>query len=110
MKYSKEWLREDELRKMLSLSDLEEKYEIWMLLLYSPALRVSEAINVRMRDLNLKDGSIDVYGGKGYDETEVRKVWCDMQALRRIMMYCEHNKLKPNDYVMFSNKGKQVSR
>ena len=45
-KYSKEWLLEEELKKMLSLPDLEEKYEIWLLIMYAPALRVSEVINV----------------------------------------------------------------
>jgi len=48
-KYSKEWLQPDEFEKTLSLPNLSEKYEVWMLLLYGPALRVSEAINIRVR-------------------------------------------------------------
>lgn len=76
---------------MLSLPDLEEKYEIWLLLMYSPALRVSEAINVRVRYLDLKEGCIDIYGGKGYDQTEMRKVWCDTQTLRSIKNYCDNH-------------------
>lgn len=55
MGYSKEWLTEEELQKILRLPTLEEKYEIWILLLYTPALRVSEAINVRVRDLILEN-------------------------------------------------------
>jgi integrase/recombinase XerD len=110
MKYSKEWLREDQIQKMLSVPTLSEKVEIWMLLLYTPALRISEAINVRVKDLDLKGACIEIYGGKGYDDTEMRKVPCDIRVLRRIKLYCDHHNLKPNDYVMFSNKGKQVSR
>jgi|GEM_PF-5849660 len=42
--YSKEWLKITELQKILSLHDLSEKYEVWITLLYYPALRVSEAL------------------------------------------------------------------
>lgn len=110
MKYSKNWLREDELQKMMSLEDLDEKYEIWMLLMYTPALRVTEAIKIRVRDLDLKGQCVEIYGGKGYDETEGRKAPCDIRILKRIKRFCDNHKLKPNDYVMFSNKSKQVNR
>lgn len=110
MKNSKEWLRPDEFQKILSLPDLSEKYETWMMLMYTPALRVSEAINVRVRDLDLKGACVEVYGGKGYDSTEMRKAPCDARVLRRLKQYCDHNQLKPNDYIMFSRKSKQVHR
>jgi len=64
MGYSKEWLTENEVKKLLELPDLNEKYEIWLLLLYTPALRVTEALNVQMRDLNLEKKEINVVGGK----------------------------------------------
>ena len=51
MGYSKEWLTEDEVKKLLDLPNLEEKYEVWILLLYTPALRVTEALNVRVHKL-----------------------------------------------------------
>ena len=110
MKYSKEWLREDELQKMMSLPDLDEKYEIWMLLMYGPALRVSEAINVRVRDLDIQNRSIDIRGGKGYHETELRQARCDTLTLKRLKRFADAHKLKPNDFIMFSNKSKQVNR
>lgn len=110
MTYNKNWLREDELRSMLSLPYLDEKYEIWMLLMYTPALRVTEATNIRVRDLDLKGECVEIFGGKNYDETEMRKAPCDIQILKRIKRFCDYHKLKPNDYIMFSNKSKQVSR
>lgn len=110
MRYSKEWLRPDEFEKILSLPNLSEKYEVWMLLLYGPALRVSEAINIRVRDLDLKGGCVEVYGGKGKDDTEMRRVPCKVRTLKKIKQYAEHNKLKAGDYVMFSNMSKQVHR
>lgn len=45
MEYAKQCLSPDEIKKILNLQDLPEKYEIWLLLLYVPALRVSEVIN-----------------------------------------------------------------
>jgi integrase/recombinase XerD len=41
-RYNKEWLRPDEVKKILALPDIDEKYEIWILLMYDPALRVSQ--------------------------------------------------------------------
>jgi len=109
-KYSKQWLRVEELEKMFSYSDLSEKYEIWMYLLYTPALRVSEAINVRVRDLDEKHECIEIWGGKGRDISEMQKTHCDAKVIKRIQRYCEHNNLRPNDYIMFSQKSKQVDR
>lgn len=110
MKYTKEWLRPDELQKILSLPDLSEKWEMWMLLMYAPALRVSEAINVKVRDLDLKGACVEVYGGKGYDATEMRKAPCDSRVLRRLKQYADHHQLKSNDFIMFSRNSKQVHR
>ncbi|WP_440953705.1 tyrosine-type recombinase/integrase [Methanococcoides sp. FTZ1] len=110
MKYNKEWLRPSEVKKLLALPDIEEKYEVWVLLLYDPALRVSEAINVRMRDLDLEGRCVEIYGGKGRDKTEMEKAPCKVETLKKIIRYCKHNGLRKNDYVMFSNKSKQVHR
>jgi integrase/recombinase XerD len=109
-KYSKEWLRPDELKKLLSLPGIAEKYEIWILLMYTPALRVTEAINIRLRDLDVNNQCVEIWGGKGYDETELRKAPCDLSTMKKIIRYAEHNNLKPRDYIMFSNKSKQVDR
>lgn len=110
MKYNKQWLREEELELMLNKPDIPEKYEVWILLLYTPALRVSEAINVKVRDLDLKNECIDIWGGKGKDVTEMQKVVCDIKILKRMKRFCEHSNLRPNDYIMFSQKSKQVHR
>jgi integrase/recombinase XerD len=59
--YSKEWLKVPELQKILSLHNLSEKYECWVNLLYFPALRVSEAINVRVRDIDFDNNCVEIY-------------------------------------------------
>jgi integrase/recombinase XerD len=110
VKYSKEWLTELEVKSLLELPNLSEKYEIWILLLYTPALRVTEALNVRVRDLNLEKKEILVVGGKKRAKNDIEPVPCNLQVLRQIKRYCERNDLKPSDYIMFGNQGKQVSR
>jgi integrase/recombinase XerD len=107
--YSKEWLRPDEIEQMLVLPTLSEKYETWLLLLYVPALRVTEAINVRVRDIDLKSGSIDIWKGKGRDGA-MEKVPCEISTLKKIIRYTQHSDLRPADYIMFSNKSDQVTR
>jgi integrase/recombinase XerD len=110
MGYSKEWLTEHEVKKILELPNLDEKYEIWILLLYTPALRVSEALNVRVRDLILEKQEINVIGGKKRKSNDIEPVPCNLQVLRQIKRYCERSDLKPSDYIMFSNKGKKATR
>jgi integrase/recombinase XerD len=110
MHYSKEWLTENEVKRLIEIPDLEEKYEIWILLLYSPALRVTEAINIRVRDLNLEKHEINVVGGKKRKSNDIEPVPCNFQVLRKIKRYCDNNDLKPSDFIMFSNKEKQTTR
>jgi len=110
MGYSKEWLSEEEIRRLTEIPDLAEKYDVWILLLYSSALRVSEAINVRVRDLNPEKREIRIIGGKKRKSDNIAPVPCSPDVLKRIKRYCDHNDLKPSDFIMFSNKGKQVSR
>jgi integrase/recombinase XerD len=108
--YSKEWLKVPELHKILSLHDLSEKYEAWVTLLYFPALRVSEAINVRVRDIDFDNNCIEIYNAKGVSNHDLRKAHLPQEAQKTLSRYIKNNNLKPQDYIMFSNKSKQVSR
>ncbi|MCD4821829.1 MAG: site-specific integrase [Methanococcoides sp.] len=109
MKYAKNWLTPDEIKRIMQLPNLKEKYEIWVLLLYVPALRVSEALNVKVRDLHLETETIDVWGGKGHDSSELSKVHCPGSIIKRIKRYAEHSDLKPSSYIMFSQCKPQAS-
>jgi integrase/recombinase XerD len=110
MKYNKQWLRQDELELMLNNPNISEKYEIWILLMYTPALRVTEATNIRVKDIDLENECIDIWGGKGRDVTELQKAPCNIRVLKRIKRFCEHSDLRPTDYIMYSQKSKQVHR
>lgn len=109
MKYAKNWLTPDEIKMIMQSPGLKEKYEVWVLLLYVPALRVSEALNVKVQDLNFDTETIDVWGGKGYDTTEMSKVHCPAAVLKRIKRFCEHSDLKPSEYIMYSQCKPQAS-
>ena len=78
--------------------------------MYTPALRVSEAIHVRVRDLNFDELCVDVWGGKGRDITQLQRAPCDVGVLNKVKRYCEHQNLRPNDYIMFSQKTPQTCR
>jgi len=110
MEYAKTWLTPKELKSMFDVEGLTEMHEIWLSLLYYPALRVSEAINVRVRDLNFDDNCIDVWGGKGRTEGTLQKAPCNTQVLKQIKRYCEHSDLKPSDFIMYSRVCPQTTR
>lgn len=110
MGYGKEWLSEDEIKRLIELPDLQEKYEVWILLIYTSGLRVSEAINVRVRDLNLEKNEINIIGGKKRKSNDIEPVPCNLKVLRQIKRYCDRADLKPSDFIMFSNKSRQVNR
>ncbi len=110
MGYSKEWLTEEEIKKILALPTLSEKYETWVLLLYVPALRVTEALNVRVRDLVLEKGEINIIGGKKRESNDIEPVPCNVQVLRQIKRYADRSDLKPSSFIMFSRSGKKASR
>ncbi|MCK5387394.1 MAG: tyrosine-type recombinase/integrase [Gammaproteobacteria bacterium] len=110
MQYAKTWLTPKDLKSMFNLDELAEKHEIWLSLLYYPALRVSEARNVRVRDLNFKQRCIDVWGGKGRKSGTMQQAPCSIEVLKKIKRYCEHADLKPSDHIMFSQVSKQTTR
>jgi len=103
-------VRIQELQKILSLNDISEKYEVWITLLYYPALRVSEAVNVRVRDLDFNSNCVEIWNAKGVHNNDLRKAPLPPEAQKILSRYIKNNNLKSNDYIMFSNKSKQVSR
>lgn len=100
----------EEIQMMLSVPTLSERDEIVILLLYAPALRVSEMLNLRVVDLDIKNETITIRGGKGYDVTDFDVVPCDVKILRKALRYCEHEKRKSKDFVIQSNMGKSMHR
>lgn len=109
-KYAKEFLTFEEIQQMLSVPDLSERDEIIILLLYAPALRVSEMLNLKVADLDIKNETMTIRGGKGWDVTDLDVVPCDVKILRKVLRYCEHEKRKNKDFVIQSNMDKKMHR
>lgn len=95
---------------MMSVPDLTERDEIIILLLYTPALRVTEMLNLKVSDIDIKTETLLIRGGKGYDETELARVPCDVKVLRKVLRYVEHEGLKKKDYIVQSNMRKSMNR
>lgn len=110
VKYAKEFLTFEEIQKMLSVSNLRERDEIIILLLYVPALRVSEMLNLKLADLDIRNETITIRGGKGMDASELDVVPCDVKVLRKVLRYAEHQKLKSKDFVIQSNMDTKMHR
>lgn len=110
VKYSKEWLSHEEFQKMLSVPTLSERNEIILLLLYYPALRVSEMLHLKVADVDIATETLIIRGGKGHDETELQRVHCDVKIIRKVMHFIEHEGLKKKDYIIQSNKKKSMHR
>lgn len=67
-------------------------------------------LSLRVADLDIKNETITVRGGKGWDVTDLDVVPCDVKILRKVLRYCEHEKLKSKDFVIQSNMGKSMHR
>lgn len=109
-KYQKEYLSFHEIEQMMSIPDLSERDELIILLLYTPALRVSEMLNLRVSDIDIRSETLTIRGGKGYDETELARVPCDVKVLRKVLRYIDHEGMKKKDFIIQSNMGKTMHR
>ena len=65
-------------------------------------------LNLRVDDFDIKNEAITVRG-EGWNVTYLDVVSCDVKILGRYS-YCEHEKLKPKDFVMQSNMDKKMHR
>ncbi|MFH1641677.1 MAG: tyrosine-type recombinase/integrase [Nanoarchaeota archaeon] len=64
-------LTKEEIRNMVDLTK-NKKHKLLILLLYSTGLRVSEAVSLRLRDINLKEKTAFIKYGKGKKERFVK--------------------------------------
>lgn len=108
-RYEKSWLEENELQQILD-ADISEKYSIWVMIMYYGGLRVTEATQMKYKHIDMENRCIEIWGGKKRADTEMEKVPYKKDILKQIKRYCEHSNLRPNDYIMFSQKSPQVSR
>ena len=94
-------LTKDEIKQMLEVTK-NKKHNLLIELLYSTGLRVSEAVNMRAKDINLDEKIAFVKYGKGKKERFVRL------SNRFIIHFKSYIKKKKGQY-LFSYKGKSLS-
>lgn len=105
----------EEVEMLLSVltedSPLEIRNKAMIELTYSSGLRVSELINLKLSDLHMQMGIIDVFG-KGSKERIVPVNHNTMEVLKRYIdssrpVYCN---IKSKDYLFLSRRGEQLTR
>ncbi|MFC2048858.1 site-specific tyrosine recombinase/integron integrase [Elusimicrobiota bacterium] len=75
-------------------------------MLYATGMRVSELVNLKMEDIDFKEGWIRVLG-KGLKE---RFVPAGKMLLDSLKTYCFEKSFVPNSFVFTGSKGKHISR
>ena len=64
-RYAREWLTKQELTKLLSVPDITLEQEALILVMYGMALRVSEALRLRVSDFDFERRAVRIGIGKG---------------------------------------------
>ena len=108
------YLNYEEMEKLLNSIDIEEKdgirNKLIIELLYSTGIRVSELVNIKIKDIKIKENQINILG-KGNKE---RIVLFGNKAKESIKLYIDTYKelFKGNiydSYLLINNKGKQLT-
>jgi site-specific recombinase XerD len=111
IKYSKtpkrlpEVLSKEEMRKLID-STKNPKHQLMICLIYSAGLRVSELINLKVKDLNLENNFGYVRNGKGGKDRLFTLAKNLIPAIRRII---ELERLGEEDYLFQSNRKSKYS-
>ncbi len=111
IKYSKtpkklpEVLSKEEVRKLIDATK-NSKHVLMLTLMYSSGLRVSELINLKVKDLNLEKNFGYVRNGKGGKDRLITLAKNLIPAIKRII---ELENLKEKDYLFQSNRRTKYS-
>jgi len=97
-------LTKDEVREMLNFIK-NEKHKLLVSLLYSTGMRLSECVNLKVKDLELNEGIIWIRKGKGAKD---RMVVISRKLADNLNRYVQNK--KPNDFVFEGRNGKLSKR
>lgn len=98
-------LTKEEIKKLLSSIE-NQKHRLMIQLMYSAGLRVSELINLIVRDLRIDDGYGWVRKGKGNKD----RLFIIADCLKRgLKGFISSKKINEYDYLFTSTKGRQYS-
>lgn len=108
MKYSKEWLTKEEFNRLINNPELSRRDELIISILYYCALRVSEMAAIKVKNIDIKDGTLTLWKSKKSDNPEL--VHIPDHLVKLISQWIRENNLKENDYLIKSQKGGPLSR
>jgi len=108
MKYSKEWLTKEEYSRLINNPNISRKDELIISLLYGCALRVGELSDLKVKDIDIEKGTLVLWVSKR--STDPALVPIPTPTIKMINQWIRENKRKPNNYLLFSQRSKKLSR
>lgn len=110
MKYSKEWLSEEEYKKIISNPEIKSRDLLLIKVCYSGALRISEALNSKFEDYKYEDGYTSlVLRDQKTDKKNWEKQPIPIEIYSEVKRYCEDNKIRTQDYVFQSRQNNYLT-
>ena len=107
-KYSKEWLTKEEYSRLINSIGISRRDELVVSLLYGCALRVGELSDLKVKDIDLQKGTLVLWQSKR--STDPALVPIPGPTVKMINQWITENKLSPNNYLLFSQQSKKLSR
>ena len=106
------YLTYEDIMKLLEVTSNDDLYDVRdnliIELLYSTGMRVSELVNIKLKDIDMKEESINVFG-KG---KKMRIVYFGKPCRDKIIKYLNFRKaagLNTNEYLLLNKRGNKIS-
>ncbi len=97
-------LTKEEVKSLIE-NTKNKKHELIIKFLYSCGLRLSECVNLKVEDLNLKERTGFVRSGKGRKD---RRIYLAESIIQELKDYLEEEKIE-NSYIFLGRNKKQIS-
>ncbi|GAF79250.1 unnamed protein product, partial [marine sediment metagenome] len=107
-KQPKTWVTKEEYNRIINNPYLSRKDDLILQLLYSCAFRVGELVNIKVKDIDIKNSTISIWESKG--STDPALVPIPLSLTKMINQWIIDNRLSPNRYLFFSTHDSKVSR
>ena len=107
-KQPKEWLTKEEYNRLINHPYIPTKDDLIIQMLYGCALRVSELSNIRVRDIDIDNGTICIWETKRSNDPALVPI--PAPVLKMLNQWITDNNLTKIRYLFFSSHSKKLSR
>jgi integrase/recombinase XerD len=107
-KQPKTWVTREEYSRIINNPYLPRKDDLIIQLLYSCALRVSELVNIKVQDVDIRNSTICIWESKRSSNPALVPV--PLFLTKMLNQWITDNRLSPNRYLFFSTHDKKISR